>query len=145
MATYYGSQYTDAYVSVPSVKIGPGEQSGEVKHAAFNITLAGAVTTSDIIKLAKLPKNSKLILMRFVCADLGTTGTLNIGWAASADGVQSASATGIASAVDVNTAAVATVYYPNQEFTGEVDIQIAPAANTTAGGAISGYLLYVTI
>lgn len=145
MPTFYSSQFNGAYQSVPSQNIAPGELSGDVRHAAFNVALAGAITTSDLVKLVKLPRGAKLIMMRFVCDDLGTTGALNIGWSASADGAEAASATGIASAVDVNTAAVATVYYPNKEFAGEVDIQIAPSANTTAAGNISGYLLYVVV
>jgi len=145
MANYYSSQFQAAYVDVPSNKIAPGDQSGEIKHAAFNVALAGAVTTSDLIKLVKIPKNAKLLLMRFVCSDLGSAGAFNIGWSASADAAQSASANGIVATLDVNTAAVATVYYPNQEFAGEVDIQIAPSTNTTAAGTISGYVMYVTV
>lgn len=144
MATFYSTQYEDAYVDIPSNKIAVGEQSGEVKVAQFNVALAGAATTSDIIKLWRAPQGARILAMRFVCDDLGTTGAFNIGWAASANGAQSASATGIASAVDVSTAAVATVYYPNNaKFAAEVDVQIAPSTNTTAAGNISGYFLYV--
>ena len=143
MATIYSTQYEDAYVDVPSNKIQPGDISGDVKVAQFNVTLSGAITTSDVVKLVKLPKGSRILLMRFVCSDLGTTGALNIGWAASSDGPEAASATGIASAVDVNTAAVATQYYPNNSrLAGAVDVQIVPSANTTAAGTMSGYILY---
>jgi len=149
MATYYSDQYQDAYVDVPSNKIAPGDIAGSVEHAAFNVTLAGAVALNEKIKLAKIPKGAKVLFMRFVSSDLGTTGDLDIGWSASAaldssgSPIVAASATGIAAAVDVNAAAVATQYYPNQHFAEEVDLQLNASEATTAAGTISGYIMYV--
>lgn len=145
MATYYSSQYQAAYVDVPSNKISPGDVSGVVKFAYFSVALAGAVALNEVIKLVRLPKNSKLIFFRIVNTDLGSAGDLNIGWSASADGVQTASADGIVAALDVNAAAGANNYWLSQEFAGEVDIQCAASEATTAAGTLSGYLMYVTV
>lgn len=151
MATYYSNQYQDAYVDVPSDKIRPGDQSGDVKMLAFDVTLSGAVALAEIIKLGKIPKGARVLSMKFNCTDLGTTGAFNIGHAASAEldssgsAVEAAAATFLGSAIDVNTAAVAAVYYPagSKRVAAEVDLQLAASTATTVAGTINGYLLYV--
>jgi hypothetical protein len=90
-------------------------------------------------------------------ADLGTTGTLNIGWQASAElsagsAVVAASATGFFSAMDVNAAA--DIQLASQasaapagilkKFAAAVQVVIVPAANTTAtSGDIEVAITYV--
>lgn len=151
MALFYSDQFNAAYVAVPVTKIRPGDQSGDIKCLAFDVTLAGAITTSDILKLGKIPKGARVLSMRFNCTDLGTTGAFNIGHAASDEKdsagspVEAAAATFLGSAIDVNTAAVATTYFPagSKRVAAEVDLQIVPSTATTAAGTINGYLLYV--
>ena len=156
MATVYGSQYTDAYVSVPSVKIPPGYVSGEMKCLYFSFALPGAVVAlNDIIKLGRLPKGALVLDAVLSFPDLGTTGVLDFGWAASADGVEAADADGFMASVDVKTAA-ATVNMDDvsgaavpgllKEFAAEVDVQlVATEATTATTGTIKGYIKYVTI
>lgn len=143
MANFYSTQYNNAYVAVPSVNIVPGDQSGDVRHAAFDVTLSGVITTSDVVKLCQIPKGAKLIGVVIKTSAM-TSGALNLGWAASADGAQSGAATGVASAIAVSSAAVNT-YYPLQEMAGAVDLQAVPSTNTGAAGTINGFALYVVI
>ena len=79
MATVYGNQYNNAYVAVPSVKINPGDVSGEVKFAYFDYTITAVSVANDIIKLMKLPKNAKVLDACLSFPDLGTTGVLELG------------------------------------------------------------------
>lgn len=142
MPTYFSSQFQQAYVTVPSEKISVGDSSGDVQVAQFNIAATAAVLSSaDILKLVKLPQGSRILQVRLVVGALGA-GTLNVGWSASANGLEAASASGVVSALAV-TSATANVYYPNNaRFAGEVDLQIIPVVSTSASGAISGYVLY---
>ena len=43
MATLYGTEYNNAFVAVPSIKIQPGDQSGTMKFMYFDypITASG--------------------------------------------------------------------------------------------------------
>ncbi len=160
MATVYGSQYTDAYVSVPSVKIAPGLQSGEVKFMYFSYALTAILGANDIVKLGKIPKNAMVIDAVLTFPDLGTTGVLDLGWAASAElsggsAVEAADADGFLVGVDVNAAAntvntmeVAGAAVPGflKEFNAECDLQlVATTATTATSGTIKGYIKYVTI
>lgn len=148
MATYYSDQYQQAFVTVPSSKIAVGDVNGDVKHLAFNVTLTGAVALSEIIKLGKLPKGAKVIQTRLNVSDLGTTGVLNLGYAASVEKDQAgavlvaADAVAIASGIDA-TAAVAATYETIVSVAAEVDLQLVATTATTAAGTISGYVLFV--
>jgi len=161
MATLYGNQYNNAYVAVPSVKIGPGDVSGDTKKLYFDFTVTAAPTNGDIIKIAKLPKNVRVYDVCMAFPDMGTAGTLELGWSASAEldstgsAVVAASASGFLSAVDVNTAAAivnmadvsgAAVAGFLKEFDAAVDVNITvTAAWTVTSGTIKGYIEYVNL
>lgn len=161
MATTYGNQYNNAYVAIPSVKIGPGDQSGDVKFLYFDYTITAVSIANDVLKLGKLPKNSRVINAVLSFPDLGTTGVLELGWAASAEldsagaAVEAASASGFLAAVDVNTAAAtvsmlgvsgAAVAGFLKRFAAEVDVQIkVTTAWTVTSGTIKGFISYVNI
>jgi hypothetical protein len=146
MATFYGVNATKRDNSVPSKKIDAQDAGGRLRVAYDEITLAGAVTTSDVIKMMKLPSGARILDAILSSADLGTTGALNVGW--EANGVDSAVAAGLFSAVDVNTAAISvrqsSTYSTNQfkKLGAETQISIVPSANTTAGGKISLAVFY---
>lgn len=161
MATVYGNQYNNAFVAVPSVKNPPGDVAGEVKLMYFDYTITAAPTDGDIIKLGKIPKNARVIDACMSFPDLGTAGTLTLGWAASAEltaagaAVEAASASGFLAAVDANTAANtvnmmevagAAVAGFLKEFSAECDLQIGvTTAWTVTSGTIKGFIKYVTI
>ena len=89
---------------------------------------------------------------------MGTTGAINVGWAASAElnssgsAVEAASAAGFFSALDINTAAAqqnmsdvsgAAVAGYLKKFSAEVDVQMAPSTVWTAtSGTIKGFIKY---
>lgn len=160
MATLYSTQYNQAYVAVPSSKIAPGDSNSSIMFKYFEYTFTAAPATNDIIKLFKLPKNTRVLDFEMSFPDLGTTGVLDVGWAASAEltvgtttPVEAADADGFLVDVDVNTAAAivnmadvtgAAVPGYLKEFGAEVDVQID--VNTTwtvASGTIKGYIKYV--
>lgn len=151
MATLYSSQWTNAFVSVPSVKIAPGDVGGEVKMAYAEFVVTAAPTNGDVLKLFKLPSGARLVEFVLSFPDLGTAGSLNVGWAA--NGVDAADADGILAAVDVNTAADTVLMTSGanlpgfgKEFGAETDIQIDIATAWTATtGTIKALAKYVTI
>lgn len=161
MATLYGNQFNNAYVAVPSVKIGPGDVSGETKKLYFDYTITAAPTNADIIKIAKLPKNVRVYDVCLAFPDLGTAGVLELGWAASAEldssgsAVVAAAASGFLASVDVNAAAAivnmadvsgAAASGFLKEFDAAVDVNITvTTAWTVTSGTIKGYIEYVNL
>lgn len=160
MPTLYSNQYQDAYVDQPTNKIKRGDQSGEVKHIFWDYPISASTVPADadIIKLAKLPKGARLIEACIQFSDLGGSGTVNVGWAASAEldengsVVVAADATGIFSAVDLDTAADTLLMSQQQAnpaglakaFDAEVDIQMAVTdAWSATTGTLKGWLQYV--
>lgn len=157
MSTVYSDQYQQAYVTVPVDKIDPPDHESRVRFSYFSYTAAGALVISTIIKLCKIPKGARVLDAVIKSADLGTVGTLDLGWAASAEldstgtAVEASSGTGFINAMDVHTAADVIKASDNQaapagvlkKFSAEVDLQINVSAATDAAGAISGYIAYV--
>lgn len=165
MATLYSNQYQDAYVDVPSSKIGPGDQSGDLKFLFFDFTVPGtAPTDADIVKLAKLPKGARVVEACLSFPDLGTAGVVELGWAASAekDGpngltgtvLEAADDNGFLASVDVNAAANTVKMSSDmnnaagllKNFSAEVDVQLlVTTAWTATSGTVKGYLSYVIV
>lgn len=153
MATLYGTQYKQAYVDVPSSKIAPGDVGGEVKFMYFDYTITAAPTNGDVLKLGKIPKGARIVDACLAFPDLGSAGAVNLGWAASADGVEAADADGLLVNVDVNTAAAIVIAAEQsapagflKHFDAEVDLQMDIATAWTAtSGSIKGYVKYVVL
>lgn len=154
MATLYGSQYQNAYVDKPSTKIRPGDYNGEVKHLFFSYPVTAAPSNGDVIKLGRLPKGARILDAVLKFPDLGTAGSLNLGFNGGTNGLETADPDALMAAVDVATAANTVSMAQQQEAGGalaghlyeladEVDVQIDVAtAWTAAAGTISGYILY---
>ena len=153
MATIYSDQYQDAYVDVPSNKIGRGEFNAKVHIIYFSHTVTAAPSNGDVLKLCKLPKGARVLNAVLSHGDLGTAGTLNLGWAASDDAVESADADGLIASIDVATAAAIVTMHEQtgaavpgllKQFAAEVDVQLDIATAWTAtSGSIKGYIEYV--
>lgn len=149
MATFYGVEATKATNSIPQLQ-GQGTAGGGVKIAYDKYAPAGALSLGDKIKMGKLPKGARVIAYWLKSSDLGTVGTLDLGWSASADAVEAGSANGMFSAVDVHTAAI-TVDHGDQEnmaglgkkFDAGVDIEVKASAATDAAGTIECCVFYV--
>jgi hypothetical protein len=149
--------------SSPEKKINNGDVYGKVRSAfdKFDLAVEGDGTlleTADTIKLVKIPKGSRVVGLEINSTDLGGTGTMNIGWAASAElnssgsPVEVADPDGFAAADggfsgaayhfrlgnDVDAAGI------NKIFDAEVELTLIPAANFSAtSGLIEVVLHYV--
>ena len=154
MATFYSNQYQNAYVDVPSTKIRPGDVTGVLMVLYFDFTIPGtAPIANDVFKLGRIPKGSRVIDMQIQFPDMGSAGLVDIGWAASADGVEAANATGFYSALDVNTAAIiaSILEVPSAAgfcklFDAEVDLELkVNTAWTVTSGTVKGNLQYRVI
>jgi hypothetical protein len=157
MSTLYGNQYNNAYVAQPSVKIPPGDVSGDVKLMYFDFTITAAPTNGDIIKVGKLPAGAKILDALLQFPDLGTAGILDFGWAVGAGALEAADDNSLLVSVDVNTAADSVSMKEQMaaggsnaaflhEMLEEVDAQIkVTTAWTVTTGTIKGYVQYVTV
>lgn len=157
MATVYSTQWTAAYITKPSSKLATGDDCGRVRMLKFDHTFAADVNAiSDIVKLVKLRKNSKVIGGRLYCPSLGTTGIFHWGYAASAEldssgsAVEAADADAFGVSLDAGGQAVdstmaGTVAGFLKEFGAEVDVQLAftEATDAAEGDSLKGYLLVV--
>ena len=161
MATFYSTQYANL-VAVPAAKVDAPDAAGSVKIMYFDYTITSTTpATSDIIKLGVLPKGARVLDVEISAPDLGTTGALNVGWAASGEltsagvAVEAANASGFFAALDVNTAAAtqnmsdvagASVAGYLKKFAASVDVQMAPSTVwTVTSGTIKGFVKYAIV
>jgi len=140
MADYKATNKTNRDAE-PSVNANPGEEYVRkfISYDSFTITAALLNSSSDTITFMKIPKGARVLDLQLVCGDLGGTGTMNIGWAASSDGVEVADPDGFGAAVDLSGQAnhyklsdqvgLAGTF---KKFSAEVEVQLAVAADFTA-------------
>lgn len=148
MANYYSTNYQKAYVDVPSQKIAPGEQSGDVKVMYAEITGAAEATTSDTIYLGKLPKGARVIGGYVKCPATGATGIFNIGH--QSNGSDSADLDSFIVGMDPGAAAVAAAIAGagvGMKFAAETTVVATPTENTAAftGKTLQFWLQYVLV
>lgn len=148
MASVYGANHTNAFQTVPAVKLDVGVMGGRGRVVYDTYSASGALSANDKIYLGRLPKGARVKAGRFVCADLGTTGVIDIGYeyVNSADGTSDQD--GFFAAVDVHTAAVdsqmaGTAAAYMLELSGDAYIVAKVTTATTAAGALSLLLEYV--
>lgn len=153
MATLYGLNATNRDVSVPSVKIAAGDQYGDFHVAYDEYSLVGVVlANADVINMMKIPAGCRVHNVVLSFPDMGTTGTCTVGWAASADGVESANSNGFLTTVDMNTAAntvhmldEANIAGMFKSFASEVQVQITMTAASTATSGTIKLAVYYTV
>jgi len=88
MANLYGSNYTKAFINVPSEKIEPGEFAGKMKVAYDEYDLDGlgvVLAANDIIYLMKIPAGARILEAIIDSPSLGTTGIVQLGTIADPD------------------------------------------------------------
>lgn len=108
MADLYGQNYKAKYVTVPESKIPKGEQAGAIRLAyeKYDLaTLGVTVAITDTLYMQKIPAGARILDAWLKFPDFGGSGTVDIGWQASLDAVETADADGIFSAIDMKTAA----------------------------------------
>lgn len=151
MAELYGNNYKLAYVDVPAKQIGVGEQAGRKRILFDSHTFAAAVNPiADVIKIGKLPKGARVLEAVVSSQSLGTTGILNLGWAASADGLEAASAAGFITGADAGGQAVKALMAAGaaglgKKFAAEVDVQLVltEATDGALGDSVSVWIEYI--
>jgi hypothetical protein len=150
MATLYGTNATKLQVTLPHDFLDPGEQNGRLRVAYDDYTASGVLTSGDVIRFMKLPIGARIINAFLSHDDFGTAGTLNLGWEASADSVESANSSGLLSSVDLNAAANVPFQWENapssgllKKFSAEVQISATITQTSSTSGTIKCCMLYV--
>ncbi len=148
MANKYSTGYQRAYVDVPSAKINPGEQSGEVKSLYAEFTAAGELATTDTLYLGKLPPGARVIGGKIKCPASGATGIVDVGY--QANGVDSADLNAFVEGADPGAAAVAAEVNGagvGKKFTVETTVVLTPTEVTAAlvGLTLQVWLDYVVV
>lgn len=146
MADFYGSNYTKAYVNVPSEKIPPGEISGDKKIAYDEYTFDGDVfAQNDIIKLGiKIPKGARVLEATVIAPSLGTTGIFSLGTSANPDALVVAADAGGAAVKAQSPAGAADLGVELSEDTF-YELKCTEATDTADGLKIQVWVEYVLV
>jgi len=154
MATYYGNQYQDAFVDVPSDKIRPGDVSGQVKTMYCDFTVPGsAPSNNDIWYLGKIPKGARVLDIVISFPDLGTAGAVHVGYLQDSAAVETTDNDAFLASVNVNAAAdtVAMTDQANMVglgklFSAECTLTLTAAtAWTVTSGTVKVLMYYRTV
>jgi len=106
MATFYGNQYTDAFIDVPSDKIRPGDVSGELKVMYCDFTVPSvAPSNGSTWYLGKIPKGARIVDIVVSFPSLGTVGAVDVGFLQDSAGVETTDVDAFLASVNVNAAA----------------------------------------
>lgn len=151
MATVYGTNATKRLVNVPQDMIAANAQHGSVRMCYDIYTLTADLAAADIIVMGQIPAGARVVGYWMKFSDLDVTGgTLNLGYGASADAVESASAAAFLSAVDVTSAGTksqndqANMAGLGKLFASPVNVQVATVGDTDAtSGTIEVCIYYV--
>ncbi len=109
MTAYYGVNATLRDQTVPSGKVGVGEERGRVRVAYDEWAVPGAVIAiSSTVDLFEIPKGARVLNAFCAAPDQGTTGTGKLGWLASDDAVEAADDDGLIAAIDFKANAACT-------------------------------------
>jgi hypothetical protein len=97
-------------VAVPSEKVPKGEANGNVRVMYDEFVLPSDAAASAVVTLgAPIPAGARILSAKLKCADLGGTGTLDLGDAADADGyIAGGDASGQAAQLDGSGAYIGT-------------------------------------
>lgn len=148
MSSFYSNGYKRAYVDVPSAKINPGEQSGDVKVLYCDYDAAAEADVTDVIYLGKLPAGARVVGGKIKCPATGATGILKIG--VLANGVDSADDDAFGAGYDPGAAAVEAHLSGaglGQKFGAETTVVAVPTEITAAltGKKLQVWLEYVIV
>jgi hypothetical protein len=137
----------------PSVKAGVGEELTSSKFSYDAYTVAVALNDADTVTFMKIPKGARVLNVELLTPDLGGTGTIDLGWAVSADGVEAADDDGFGVQIDVSQ--VGGIHYrlsdqsglPGafKKFDAEVEVvaTVEDANLVNTGGKIEVLIEYV--
>lgn len=134
----YGSNYTKAFVTVPSEKVDVSHQHGRVRVSYDEIDLSTVIALNEKVYLGRLPKGAKVVEAILAFPDLGAAGVCDLGYEYD-DATLTSDPNAFLSAVDVNAAAD-TVKMSDQnnmvgfgvELAGEAAVILTATTATTA-------------
>lgn len=138
MATQHGVNATKRLVNKPSEKIEAGEDGGRVRVSYDSITNANIIPSGDKILLGRLPKDARLLWVKL--GGTGSTGAVDLGWEASADGDEAGDANGVATARAVNNDVL--IASPDKKFSSEVNISATVTTDIAVSGTLSVSYMY---
>jgi hypothetical protein len=137
-----------------------GEQTGHLKMLYDTYELAADTTSGDVIRMGgKIPKGARIVDVKLIHDDLGTgSPTVDVGWLASADAVEGASAIGFMDEADVGDVDIDSMLIDEatnavgamttgigKKFSAAVQPVIKTSVDLDAtSGTISLMILYVT-
>ncbi len=149
MATLFGDNSTKRTQNVPAEKVKVKEEHGRIRVAYDEITFSAALSSADVIVLAKIPKGAKVYdVVVSVDTVMGGSVDADIGWGAGVNGDEAADPNGFGSAVDLNTLVPQKMEGDDpgyaKEFDDEVEIQILmnDAVAGASGIVMRCYALY---
>jgi hypothetical protein len=154
MATKYGIEATKIYNQVPTESVSLGSLGGVVRLHYDKYTFSADLASADVIKMnGLLPKGALIIDAMIKHADLDTSGgTIDFGYAASADGLESADENAFFEAIDVATAADVVMAHNNaaspdgigKRLAASVQPQLKIEGDTdVTSGSIETFIWYV--
>lgn len=135
MATAYGVNHTNKYISNPIVKVQAKEDGGKVRVAYDSYVFpAAAFAQGDVIELMKLPKGAKVVDAIVKSPSLGSTGIFTLGY--KANGIDVAAPAALVTAADAGGQAVAARMALEagafKEFAAETTVILTSTEVTTA-------------
>lgn len=128
MAELNGVNNSKRTVSVPSVKLKASNNHGRLRVAYDEITLSGELAANDIIKMMNIPAGAKIY--DCILEHGGIDSTVDVGWAASAEGGEAADVDGLLDGISMASAGKSSMSGIDalggyaKEFSEEVEVQI---------------------
>ena len=149
MATIYGANAT-LRQNVPSEKIDSSDQGGRVRMIYDSYTSAGAIAINSILEMGdKVPAGARILDVWLNYTGASTVGTIEVGWAASADGGEAADENGFLAGQVVTTADCdkmsdvnAAVAGMGKKFSEPVQVQLDFTAASDAADTYELFVLY---
>lgn len=151
MTVYYGVNANKILVDNPSKKVGVGEQGGRLRVIYDTFELSEDFDADDTIEMGGLiPAGARVIDVHLFHDALGA-GTLDVGWKASADAAESASADGFINGAAVTSQGHASLQEDHfaeagmfKKFAAPVQPIVKVATDTSATeGTIGLAIMYV--
>lgn len=141
MATFYGSNATKRDNTTPVQMIEARDGYGKLRVLYDEYTLTADLASADVINMAKIPANARVLDVIVAYTDLDASGgTIDVGWAAGATGAEAADDDGFIANADVATAADVVKMSDNlangagqfKVFSEEVQVQVKIDGDTDA-------------
>lgn len=145
----YGLNATKRDVTKPADKIDAVDHSGKLRTPYDEYSaVAEIIANAEEILLMKIPKGARLHEAIFHSNDAtSATGTLTVGWKASADGVEVADPNGIFDTINVKAAAVCEKMTDDKDHVGimkkfEAEVQVYAVMTEATDAALTALAKY---